>query len=63
MVQRLNSPMAKTEAAVEVIAAMAQGTEAIEVVIGVAAAAIVAIEAVVTIIWAIECSTAIDLIR
>ena len=63
MVQRLNSPMVKTEAAVEVVVAMAQGTEATEVVIGVGAAAIVAIEAVVTIRWAIECLTAIDLIR
>ena len=55
--------MVKTEAAVEEIVAMALGTEAIEVVIGVGAAAIVAIEAVVTIRWAIECLTAIDLIR
>ena len=42
---------------------MAQGTEVIEVVIGAAAAAIVAIEAVVTFRWEIECSTAIDQIR
>ena len=42
---------------------MAQGTEGIEVVIEVAAAAIVAIEVVVTIRWEIECLTAIDLIR
>ena len=56
--------MAKTEAVVEVLAVMAQGIEAIGVVIGeAAAAAIVAIEAVVTFRWAIECLTAIDLTK
>ena len=56
--------MVKTEAAVEVLAAMAPGIEVIGVVIGeAAAAAIVAIEAVVTFRWAIECWIAIDLTK
>ena len=56
--------MVKTEAAVEVLVAMAPGIEVIGVVIGEAAeAAVAAIEAVVTFRWAIECWTAIDLTR
>ena len=56
--------MAKTEAAVEVLAVTAPGIEVIGVVIGEAAEAdAAAIEAVVTFRWAIECWTAIDLTR
>ena len=56
--------MAKTETAVEAIAATARDTEAIEVVIGEGAvAAIVATEAEVTFRWEIEFLIAIDLTR